>query len=466
MEYQRRLLPGMGGTPGAIVYGGGGSAPSPPDYSQYISAMTGIGNQNQAQSTNLYNWATQSGANLSDVANTVGTRAGGQADWGTSTGQDLLANWEKTYGPVYQQQAQQATDFNANLPATKEQWAGKYAADVGQSFDQAKASSTRQLNSMGIQTPSIATGAIDLTAANQRAAATAAASETGRLAAMQYGQSLTANAEQAGAIMPQVSGQQSNIGLAAGNQQVNAPESAVSTTAGAYSPSLGYTSAAYPYLSQWGSTMGNAYNQQLAQFNSNQQASSGWGAIAGAGIGLLGTLGGAYLGGPLGAGVAGSAASKIFGSTGFTGSPSQGAGSGPGTVMQVAEGGMISTAPGGAIVMHSAPGAGGPNFAMGGDVSPAMGSAIRFAGAGQVVPPDVSPSRGAATDDVVVPIHGGQGPEGTAAINVGEFIWPKDVVAWRGEQWMQKEVAKARKERQEQTVAAPEHGAIDMRRAA
>ena len=59
--------------------------------------------------------------------------------------------------------------------------------------------------------------------------------------------------------------------------------------------------------------------------------------------------------------------------------------------------------------------------------------------------------RGAITDDV------------PARLNAGEFVWPKDVVAWRGEQWMQKEILKARKEREQETVAEPEmaHGRGD-----
>ena len=70
-----------------------------------------------------------------------------------------------------------------------------------------------------------------------------------------------------------------------------------------------------------------------------------------------------------------------------------------------------------------------------------------------MVEPDMSQSQGAITDDV------------PARLNVGEFVFPKDVVQWRGEAWMQKEIMKARKEREANTVAEPEMGptsAIDM----
>jgi hypothetical protein len=43
-----------------------------------------------------------------------------------------------------------------------------------------------------------------------------------------------------------------------------------------------------------------------------------------------------------------------------------------------------------------------------------------------------SPSRGAVEDDV------------PARVQPGEFIFPKDVMAWKGEEWAQKEIMKAR----------------------
>lgn len=48
------------------------------------------------------------------------------------------------------------------------------------------------------------------------------------------------------------------------------------------------------------------------------------------------------------------------------------------------------------------------------------------------VPADASPSRGQAIDDV------------PARLNVGEFVFPKDVMQWKGEEWAQKEILRAR----------------------
>lgn len=67
---------------------------------------------------------------------------------------------------------------------------------------------------------------------------------------------------------------------------------------------------------------------------------------------------------------------------------------------------------------------------------------------GGFVPPSMSPSRGQRTDDIpaVIPQSGGR-----AQINAGEFVLPRDVVAWKGQEFFQKMIQQARKAR----VGAP-----------
>lgn len=373
---------------------------NPPDYSQYISAMTQQGYDLTGKGGQLFDWAKGAGVGLDKTASTVGSRAGQIADTAAGTYPGMMATWQNTYGPLYQAQADDARRMINDLPNTEERYAGKNEADVGQAFDASKASLTRKLQSQGLSMPSIGSTALDTQYAGQRAAAQVAGAEAGRLQARTEARGVTSGAINTGLQIPQVAQGSASTAFAGGQQQIGAPESAVSTTAGAYSPSLGYYSSAFPYLSQWGSTMSNSYNQSLAQFNSEQNSGGGTGALLGAGLGLAGTVAGAYFGGPAGASVGGAAGRAAAGA------------------IYNAEGGMISP--------------------------------------GTVVPPGASPSGGAQTDDVAVDVNGAGGAmPSKGAINVGEFIWPKDVVSWRGEQWMQKEVLKARKERQEQTVAAP-----------
>ncbi len=64
-------------------------------------------------------------------------------------------------------------------------------------------------------------------------------------------------------------------------------------------------------------------------------------------------------------------------------------------------------------------------FAEGGAVDPS-------ATPGGAIPMGASPSQGAAVDDV------------PARLTAGEFVMPKDVVSWKGEEYFQKEIQKAR----------------------
>lgn len=74
----------------------------------------------------------------------------------------------------------------------------------------------------------------------------------------------------------------------------------------------------------------------------------------------------------------------------------------------------------------------------------AQGGAIDIQGGGHV-PQDASPSQGQQTDDI------------QANVNADEFVIPKDVALWKGQEFFQTLIAKSRKAR----LTAPAHGSND-----
>jgi len=68
---------------------------------------------------------------------------------------------------------------------------------------------------------------------------------------------------------------------------------------------------------------------------------------------------------------------------------------------------------------------------------------IGYAGGG-AVPADMSPSGGAAIDDVDA-----VAPGGPAKLNAGEFVMPQDATSWYGEKFLQNLILKARKDKAE-----------------
>lgn len=103
-----------------------------------------------------------------------------------------------------------------------------------------------------------------------------------------------------------------------------------------------------------------------------------------------------------------------------------GLGSAVGGIAGAIAGGPIGTAIGSKI---------GGTFARGGPV-PAQGIPTG-ATPGGAVPPQASPTQGIATDDV------------PANLTVGEFVTPKDIVAWKGQQFFMNQIDKFRKELQQ-----------------
>lgn len=393
--------------------GGGGSAPQVPDYSAYISHMSSIGNELRGYGSDLFKWAQEQGVKVSGIADTVSQRAGELADYGAGQYKEMMQKWKDTYGGLYDAQAADAKRMIGELPNTENQYAGKYSADVAQAFDASKNAQDRNLRAYGLKQPGGGSTGLDSLVANQRRLGQVAASEQGRLAARTEARGVAGQAIQSGLALPQIGQQGFANTMAAGNQQVGAPESAIATTAGAYQPAVSMYGTALPYLKTWGDTMSNSYNQQLAAAKMNE--SSGGSGIGGMLGGLAGTVAGSFLG-PIGGSVGGAIGSKL------------------GTMVG-AKGGMIRR----------------PGFAEGGNVTDVED--MNAGGGDQVVDPSMSKSGGAITDDV------------PARLNVGEFVLPTRFVDWRGEAWIQKEIMKADKEREQQTVAEPEMapaGAIDM----
>jgi hypothetical protein len=400
-----------------ICHGGGGgqTVGSPPDYTNYIADMTATGHTLQGYGADLYSWAKQQGLDLSSLAKTVSGAAGTAATGQQGVSDTTMQNWQGQSTPLYQAQADDASRMIKNLPQTEESYAGKYGADAATGIDQQLQAEQRKQTSMGIS-PGVASTALDTQARIGRAAATTAAAEQGRMQARTEARNVTTNALQTEQGEAGVGGQQAGLATANRTQQVQAPETAVTTTAGAYAPSMGYYNSAEPYMQQWGNTMSNSYNQELQAQKLNSENSDG---------GFMSTIL------PLAGGIAGS----FFGPMGAAVGSSLGKAAG--TAVGSAQGGKIP--PGGRRV---------PRYAQGGAIDtapPPMGSDDP----GHFVDPSMSPSGGQNTDDV----H--------AMVQAGEFVVPERTVDWYGEKFFQNLIMKADTDQQKNSPAQPEEHPMD-----
>jgi hypothetical protein len=380
-----------------ICFGGGGGGsfnqqtPNIPDYSQYITAMSNIGNQGQGWSNDLYNWAQQQGVDLNSLASTVSTNAGNAGAGQQQTSDQLMQQWQGLSSPLYAAQQADTMNMISDLPGYQEEQAGKAGADAAAAVDQQKAAAMRAMAARGVAPNAAASGALDTEAGTQRAMAVTSAAETARTAARNEARTATSNTLQSEATIPNVGATEGALATQNRTQQLAAPVQAAATGAGLYQPAMGMYSSSYPYMAQWGSTMGQSFNEGLANYSAALQGyktneeSGAYSPLST--IGALGAgIAGSYLGGPAG-GMIGSKLGSMLGSA--AGGSTSGAGSG----FTFAQGGAIDT-----------------------------------------VPPTASPSGGRRTDDV----H--------AALSVGEFVMPKRTVDWYGDKFFHKLIEKADKD--------------------
>src|SRR5262245_57146538 len=168
-----------------LCFGGGGEevstkTPTVPDYSQFIKAMSDIGNQGQSWARDLMDWAKKTGVDITDIAKTVSGKAGAAADQAGGWAQDAMGRWQRLSAPLYEAQAADAQRMIGNLPQTEEQYAGQFGADAAMKVDQQKAAAIRDMEHRGLAPNAAATGALDTMAATNRALATTAAAQAGR----------------------------------------------------------------------------------------------------------------------------------------------------------------------------------------------------------------------------------------------------------------------------------------------
>ena len=300
--------------------------------------------------------------------------------------------YEKIFAPVEDRIAKEAMTWDQ--PWRMEAEAGKAEADIAQQFEQSRQAAMQRLENLGVDPSQTRSAALDSQSRVVEAAAQAAAGNTARdrvqnqafqlrNAAAQIGRGIVAQGQGEAGIAGSAGGQAAGTGIAG----LGAVASAKGT------PAQWFQQGSAAQDSAIKNTLG-FYQAEIEKYKaeSANDKGSGVGDIIGQIVGM-----GFKAFNPFG---------KMAGGFG------------------AAEGGAIPE----------------PGLAAGGVPDPTGGN-VTTPGGG-MVPQEISPSRGAIPDDVPAQVSDG----GTAKLEAGEFVFPRDVMEWRGQQWAQKEILKARKE--------------------
>jgi len=341
--------------------------PTAPDYSPYLTAFQNIASSSQQNGADSLAWAKQQVANNKDLTDQVNKG---------------LLNTQGTFGQAAQDTlAKSGSAIDTGMAHLQDQYAkytdpARKAADMGaagagaaQADEAARAASTRELESYGVNPGAVRFGGLDAAARLQSAATRVGAENiAGRtddaLADQTNAQILAQGNTEAGQ-----ANQNASTGTSAGGTAVSGANQTTSTGGGVLGTGLQWTGAGTQALQGGVNTQNTGFQNQAEADKISNSSSSGIGSLLGFGASALGK-GGAF-------------------------------------------------------------GAGG---------------ALSFLEDGGAVPIEASPSGGATIDDVTA---SGPGGNGAIRLNAGEFVVPKDVVGWLGEQKLQKLIEQSRKQKGE-----------------
>lgn len=421
-------------------------------------------------------WAKEQYADNKAFADEVKGVFADDMKFNSETARKDRARYEQYYQPLENDLVADAQSYATDERKALER--GRNMGVVAQQFDTAGEAAKRQLESFGIDPSATRYAALDLGVKTQKAAAMAASANQSDVMVDDRARALRSEAINTGKGYPgQIAGQFGSS-TSGGSAGVGAQNSTYSAAAPALGNPAAFGGLQNQAIGQWGNTLNNQYQNQIAQFNANNSQSSGIGSAVGS---LAGLAGGMMMMSderakdnikPIGETYDGQEIIKYN----LKGDPKTQIGL---SAQETAKRRPEAVARGSDGLLRvdydrALPTEGtrrGKRYAEGGavasyldeypeDPSDEQGEYQDMDGG--TVPAGMSPSGGQAIDDVPARTMGPQGQPGPmAAINVGEFIFPEDVTRWYGEEKLQKLIEKARQAKQG-APAKPEMSALPV----
>lgn len=183
------------------------------------------------------------------------------------------ARYEQKYQPLEDSLIQEFQNYGS--PERMAQERGRAVADVNTSFDAQRRNALSRLESFGVDPSQTRSAALDLNMRTQQAAAQAGAATNATRNVENTGRALRAEAINIGKGLPSQVAASYGQSLAAGNSQVGNANQTTGTSSSALQGANSYLGTSISGFGQAGNTMTQGYQNQMAQYNANQQATTG-----------------------------------------------------------------------------------------------------------------------------------------------------------------------------------------------
>lgn len=264
--------------------GGKNQAPPAPNYGPLIEAQTKQAERQYALEQQQFEWAKGAYDENKKTSDLVTQKALAIQDENLANARKDRARYESVFQPQEDALVRDANEYASDSRKMFE--TGRAQAAVGQQFDAARNNATRELESYGVNPSATRFAGLDVGIRTQQAAAQAAAGTQAGLQVDATGRALRADAINLGRGYPAQSQASYGTTMAGGNQAVNSGLSTTASGANTMGTATQYAGLGNQSYMNAGTLMNNQYQNQMAQFNANQNASSGWGSVLGTALGI------------------------------------------------------------------------------------------------------------------------------------------------------------------------------------
>lgn len=251
----------------------GSKAPDPPDLGPLAEGSAESARIAQETALEQLAWAREQDGLNRDLLDRVLTSQEQVQDETLQNAQRDRARYEDIYQPLEDNLVQEFQQYDS--PERRQEERGRAIADVNTSFDAARRNALQRLESYGVDPSQTRNAALDIGTRTQQAAAAAGAATAADRATEQTGRALRAEALNIGKGYPSNVAGSYGQSIQAGNSMVGNANQTTATSGNAAQGANSFLNTSISGFGQAGNTMTQGYNNQMAQFNANQQATTG-----------------------------------------------------------------------------------------------------------------------------------------------------------------------------------------------
>lgn len=255
------------------------SVPEAPDYSEVIAASQAAAEMSYQIAQDQLAWAQQVYEENKVFLDPIMESYQQTLDFTNATAEADRARYEELYQPLEDQLIAEAASYAS--PERLELEMGRAQAGVAQQYEASRQAAEQQLESYGLNPADTRYAALDIGTRTDQAAAMAQSGEQAYQQTQAKADALRSEALNIGKGYPGMISSSYNTALQAGQQAVGGTNQTTSTASNALTAPSAYMQTGNQAVDIWGNTINTSYQNQLAQYNAQLQASSGIGTVLG-----------------------------------------------------------------------------------------------------------------------------------------------------------------------------------------